>query len=75
MLTEPLFEQDVDAGREQEVTREELLSGALEGMGDPHLQNGIGGGGISFRVTHFPFCGWKTEKMELWDPPTPSPLR
>ena len=25
VLTEPLFEQDADAGREQEVTREELL--------------------------------------------------
>lgn len=25
VLTEPLFEQDVDEGREQEVTREELL--------------------------------------------------
>jgi len=25
VLTEPLFERDVDEGREQEVTREELL--------------------------------------------------
>ncbi|CAJ1422069.1 unnamed protein product [Effrenium voratum] len=34
VLTEPLFEQDVDAGREQEVTREELLNVILDMRGD-----------------------------------------
>jgi len=34
VLTEPLFEQDADAGREQEVTREELLNVILEMRGD-----------------------------------------
>ncbi|CAE7191499.1 CACNA1H [Symbiodinium sp. KB8] len=34
VLTEPLFEQDADAGREQEVTREELLNVILDMRGD-----------------------------------------
>ncbi|CAK9085208.1 unnamed protein product [Durusdinium trenchii] len=34
VLTEPLFEQDVDEGREQEVTREELLNVILNMRGD-----------------------------------------
>lgn len=34
VLTEPLFEQDVDEGREQEVTREELLNVILDMRGD-----------------------------------------
>lgn len=34
VLTEPLFERDVDEGREQEVTREELLNVILNMRGD-----------------------------------------
>lgn len=34
VLTEPLFEQDFDEGREQEVTREELLNIILDMRGD-----------------------------------------
>ena len=48
----------------------------------PHpLQNGIGGGGwpLEFHSEfHFPFSGWKTASMEVWDvgpPPPPVPLR
>ena len=32
VLTEPLFERDVDEGREQEVTREELLMLAFDAV-------------------------------------------
>lgn len=41
VLTEPLFEQDVDEGREQEVTREELLhlGSPPQRFTKPHLSN------------------------------------